>query len=93
MNETFSFLIGPATSVVASLVFFWLVRREGRCTAALVQQMEEEFHTLVEEQIRRIQQGSVSSRKALPEGIKGPSPISSAHAPFRAANKQESEAR
>jgi hypothetical protein len=93
MNESFSFLIGPATSLVASLVFFWLVRREGRKTAALVHQLEEKFHSLVEEQIRRIQQGPESSRKALPEGIQGQAPGLSAHAPFRAADKQESEAR
>jgi DNA-directed RNA polymerase specialized sigma24 family protein len=69
MNETFSFLIGPATSVVAGLVFFFLVRREGRRTAVLIQQMERDFHFRIDEQVRRLQQISEPSRLP-PRGAK-----------------------
>lgn len=63
MSETISFLIGPTAAVLASLVFFWLTRRETIKTAAFVEKMQEDFHGQIEEQIRHLRAASGKARE------------------------------
>lgn len=55
MIDTMDLLSGPIAAVVASLIFFWIVRRETNKTAVIVAQLEEKFRSQVDERIRRLE--------------------------------------
>jgi hypothetical protein len=69
--DLLNYLTSPAIAVVASLVFYWLVHRETRKTAALVAQLKEEFRHKLEKQARCIHELSAEvSSVPLSEDVK-----------------------
>jgi uncharacterized protein YoxC len=71
ITEVVVTLIPSAIAIVASLVVFWLVRRETRKTAALVAEMKESLRLEMDEQTRRARELSAeASNVPLPEDVK-----------------------
>jgi gas vesicle protein len=91
MSETISYLIGPFAAVVAGAVFYFLARRETSKAAALVEQMKNEFHRQIEEQVRRLQPSLEKPPEVpIPEDVKEQT-ANFVRGAFRLLNKQSKE--